>query len=362
MSVKIPVFLRPPRVLLAILTTLPMLGHAEEIQVADPVQLQAALSKLKKGTVIKIGPGDYPGGLTVTRIENLTIAALDPKHPPHFKGGACAWQFSRCPGLTLRHLRLSGQTANGLNLDDGGDLKNPVKDTTLEHLDISDIGPRGNHDGIKCSGLDSLIIRHCTLTGWGGQGIDLVGCHHTTITDCAFTGKAGFTATAGIQIKGGSSHVTVEKCHFTNAGERPLNLGGSTDPAYFRPLGAKHEASQIIVRDNTIEGSLCSAAFVGVDGAEFTGNTLLFPDKWIFRILQENQDPQLSPSRNVLIQSNRIIFHRSKIQTEINIGPGTSPDTFRFEKNQWFAEDRPQSSQPMLPTREKEGHYGIDPR
>ena len=67
--------------------------------------------------------------------------------------------------------------------------------------------------------------------------------------------------------------------------QRPLNLGGSTDPAYFRPPGAKHEASQIIVRGNTIEGGLCSAAFVGVDGAEFTGNTLLFPGKWIFRIL-----------------------------------------------------------------------------
>ncbi len=359
---KIPTTFRPPHILLAILAALLIPTFAEEIQVTNAAQLQAALSKLKNGTVIKIGPGDYPGGHSVEHIENLTVEALDPRDPPHFKGGACAWQFSRCPGLTLRHLRMSNQTANGLNFDDGGDFKNSVKGITLEHIDVSDIGPRGNHDGIKCSGLDSLTVRHCTLTGWGGQGIDLVGCHHTTITQCTFTGKAGFTATAGVQIKGGSSHVTVEKCHFTNAGERPLNIGGSTDPAYFRPPGAKHEASQIIVRDNTVEGSLCSAAFVGVDGAEFIGNTLLFPGKWIFRILQESQDPQFTPCRNVLIQANRIIFHRSQIQTEINIGPGTAPDTFRFEKNQWFAEDRPQSSQPMLPTREKEGRYGIDPR
>jgi hypothetical protein len=40
-----------------------------------------------------------------------------------------------------------------LNLDDGGDLANPVTGITIEHVEISDIGPKGNHDGIKCSGL-----------------------------------------------------------------------------------------------------------------------------------------------------------------------------------------------------------------
>jgi hypothetical protein len=39
----------------------------------------------------------------------VTITALDPEDPPHFKGGANAWHFSCCEGLTLRHLRISGQ-------------------------------------------------------------------------------------------------------------------------------------------------------------------------------------------------------------------------------------------------------------
>lgn len=313
---------------------------------------------LKPGTTLKISPGEYPGGYTVSGIEKLTIEALDPKHPPVFKGGPAGFHFSRCKDLTLRNLRLSGQSVNGINLDDGGDLARPVTGVTLERIEISDVGPMGNHDAIKCSGLDRATIRDCTITGWGGQGIDFVGCHRSLITGCRFTGKEGFSASAGIQLKGGSSDIVVEKCHFMNAGERAINLGGSTGLPYFRPSGAKHEAARIIVRNNVIEGSLCSAAFVGVDGAEFISNSIKYPGKWIFRILQETQDASFAPCRNVLVKGNRIIFRRAQVQTDVNIGGGTAPETFRFESNHWLAEDRPQASKPRLPVDEKDGTYG----
>ncbi len=350
---------------LSLITVLLFVGShafAKEIVVRDAESLRSALPSLKSGDTLKVAPGDYPGGHQIMNLTDLTIEALDAENPPHFKGGANGWQFSRCSGLTLRNLRISGQTGNGLNLDDGGDLANPVTGITLDHIEVSDIGPSGNHDGIKCSGLDKLTIRDCTITGWGGQGIDFVGCHHSLITGCRFIGKEGFMASAGIQLKGGTSDVIVEKCRFTDAGERPLNLGGSTGLPYFRPQGAKFEAARLIARDNVIEGSLCAAAFVGVDGAEFSGNTILFPTKWIFRILQETNEPGFVPCRNVVVRDNRIVFRRSQVQTEVNVGGGTSPESFRFEKNHWFDEDKPQSSKPKLPAAEQDGVYGTDPR
>ncbi len=334
------------------------LARADVVVVRDADSLRSALRELKPSTTLRVGSGVYPGGHSVIGIEKLTIEAFDSEQPPVFKGGATAFQFSRCHELTLRHLRITGQSINGLNLDDGGNLANPVLGITLDHIDVSDIGPKGNCDAIKCSGLNKATIRDCTITGWGGQGIDFVGCHQSLITGCRFVGNEGFSASAGIQLKGGTSDVTVEKCHFINAGERPLNLGGSTGMAYFRPQGAKYEATRLLVRDNIIEGSLCSAAFVGVDGAEFTGNTLMYPSKWIFRILQETTDPGFCPCRNVLIQDNRITFRRFQVQTEINIGGGTSPETFQFANNHWLAEDKPQASKPKLPTEEKNGVYG----
>lgn len=338
------------------------LASSAEFVVHTPEELSAALVKLADGDTLKIAPGEYPGGHRVGGIAKLTITAFDPENPPVFVGGANAWHFSRCPGLTVMSLKTRGQTANGFNLDDGGDGGNPVDGITLAHLEIREVGPRGNHDGIKGSGLVNLTIRDCHLEGWGGQGIDLVGCHRSLITGCRFVGKEGFSASAGVQLKGGSSEITVEKCHFKNAGERPLNLGGSTGLDYFRPPGSKHEAAKLVARGNVIEGGLCAAAFVGVDGAEFSNNTILFPARWIFRILQETDDPGFTPCRNVRIVGNRIVFRRSEIRADVNVGGGAAPESFVFEGNRWFAEDRPGASKPQLPVEEKGGVYGEDPR
>lgn len=156
--------------------------------------------------------------------------------------------------------------------------------------------------------------------------------------------------------------MTIEKSQFVNAGQRPINAGGSTGLKYFRPLGAKFEAREVIIRGNVISGSLCACAFTGVDGAEFSGNTILFPEKWVFRILQETTEEGFVPCRKVLLENNAIVFRRAQVGTEVNIGAMTAPETFRFVKNRWFAEDRPDRSKPTLPTDEQDGSYGVDPR
>lgn len=337
-------------------------GEGSEMIVRSDQELRAALVDLKASSTIKIAPGVYKGGLSVREVERLTIVGLDPNNPPHFQGGVNAWHFSLCERLTVQHIRISGQSGNGLNIDDGGGTHSPVRNLSIENVEVSDIGPKGNHDGIKCSGLQAFTIKNCVIQGWGGQGIDCVGCHDGLITDCSFTGKADFSATAAVQLKGGTSSVIVEKCRFVKAGDRPLNIGGSTDLEYFRPRDAKHEASRIVVRSNQIEGGPCAAAFVGVDGAEFYNNTILYPEKWVFRILQENRSEGFVACRNVVIKDNQIVFRRAQVQIDINIGPDTDPSSFRFEGNRWFAEDRPQASKPRLPVDETNATWGQDPR
>ena len=344
------------RILLALLLSGPLAAATHEVN--SPAGLSAALRGLKAGDVVKIAPGDYPAGHFVSGIANLTIEARDPANPPHFKGGKEAWHFSRCPGLTLRQLKVSGQSANGFNLDDGGERGQPVTKVLLEGLEVSDIGPHGNFDAIKCSGLQDLTIRNCTISGWGGQAIDFVGCRKSLITGCVFTGKPGFSQHTGPQFKGGCEDIVIEKCRFKDAGQRPIQAGGSTGMDYFRPPGAKYEARRITIRDNTIEGGMCAAAFTGVDGAEFAGNTVRHPEKWIFRILQETKAEGFPPCRNVVVSGNSFVFQRAKVREEINIGPDTAPETFRFENNRWLAEDKPAASAPKLPVAEKSGTYG----
>lgn len=341
----------------------PFVLHAGiTVTVSNDDELRKALAGIKEETVLKIEPGDYRGGWSVRGVTDLTVEGANPKDPPHFKGGNTAWHFSKCPGLTLRHLKVSGQKHNGINIDDGGDLKNPVTQVSVSNLSICNIGPRGNFDALKCSGVDNLQISNCEFSGWGGQAIDFVGCHKALISHCHFSGKPGYSQTTGPQFKGGSSDIIIEHCVMERAGMRPVQAGGSTGMAYFRPPGAKYEARNITIRNNIFIGGMCAVTFTGVDGAEFTRNTVINPDKWVLRILQETTAPGFPPCRKVNFHHNIIVFERAKVRGVVNIGAKTAPETFRFHHNLWFASDSPARSKPRLPVKETDSIYGVDPR
>lgn len=343
--------------ILFLLVSCPVL-RAGVIEVRNGDELRKVLGSLKDGDVLKIAPGKYPPGHTVSGVSNLTVEALDKDDRPVFEGGNQAWHFIRTPGLKIRNLIIRGQKTNGINMDDGGKMDQPVEDVLIEGVSVEDIGPKGNFDGIKCSGLKGLVIRDCEISGWGGQAIDFVGCREALITGCKITGKEGFSQHTGPQFKGGCENVTIEKCRFINAGERPVQAGGSTGVDFMRPPGVKYEARRIYIRDNVFEGGMCAVAFTGVTEAEFTGNKVNRPEKWIFRILQETNARGFKPCGDVKITGNEFVFRRENVGIEINIGPGTSPETFVFENNRWLAEDKPSRSKPKLPVEEKGGVYG----
>ena len=336
-----------------------MLGKAfgKEIEVRNGKELKQAVANLADGDVLTIYPGKYPAGNMVRGISGLTISGSDPENRPVFEGGNEAWHFTRTPGLTLKNIVARGQKGNGINLDDGGKLDEPVTGVTIENVLTEDTGPKGNFDGMKCSGLSGLTIRNCEVAGWGGQAIDFVGCKDSLITGCTFRGKKGFSQNTGPQFKGGSEGIVVEKCKFVDAGERPIQVGGSTGMAFFRPLGAKYEARDITIRDNVIEGGVCATAFTGATDVEFVGNKIVRPEKWIFRILQETKEEGFLPCGNVRITGNQIVFRREDVSQELNIGAGTAPETFVFKNNVWHAEDAPGKSKPNLPVEETGGVY-----
>ena len=335
------------------------LGEAcgKDIEVRNGKELKQAVSNLADGDVVTIFPGKYPAGNMVSGVSDLTIKGSDPKNRPVFEGGNEAWHFTRTPGLTLKNIVARGQKGNGINLDDGGKLDEPVCGVTIENVVTEDTGPKGNFDGIKCSGLSGLTIRNCGVAGWGGQAIDFVGCKDSLITGCVFTGKEGFSQNTGPQLKGGSEGIVIEKCRFVNAGERPIQVGGSTGMAFFRPLGAKYEARDITIRDNVIEGGVCATAFTGATDVDFVGNRIVRPVKWIFRILQETKEEGFLPCGDVRIIGNEIIFRREDVSHELNIGAGTAPESFVFKDNVWHAEDAPGKSKPKLPVSETGGVY-----
>ena len=338
------------------------------ITVADSDGLRRALARAVPGTTIRIAPGTFRGGLSASGLRGqpgkpIILTAADPGRPPVIEGGGSGLHLSDPAYVELHGLVVAKVRGNGLNIDDGGSYDSPAHHILLKGLVIRDIGPGGNRDGIKLSGVDDFRVEDCTIErrGSGGSGIDMVGCHRGTITGCAFRHTDEISGN-GVQAKGGSREVRIAGCRFEHAGSRAINLGGSTGLAFFRPRPQGYEARDITVEDCIFIGSMAPVAFVGVDGAEVRHNTIYRPRRDALRILQETTGPGFVPSRNGRFTDNLIAFRSAEMTLPVNIGPGTAPETFALARNAWYCLDAPERSRPVLPIAEAEGIYGVDPR
>lgn len=332
---------------------------AAEVRVADSAALRRAIGQLVPGTTLLLAPGVYEGDVFVYSVAGteqapIVIQGADPNDPPVFRRGGTALHLSDCRYMTLRNLRVEGFPGNGINVDDGSTFATPSHHIVLENLTILETGPKGNHDALKMSGVDDFTVRRCHFEAWGGSGIDMVGCHRGVVEDCTFVGRAGFSQDNGVQLKGGTQDVLVQSCLFTNAGQRAINLGGSTGLQFFRPNVQDFEAKNITIAGNRFIGSAAPVAWVTANGGHVHHNTIVLPDKWVLRILQETSDPRFKPCHSGLFEHN-LIFFDSRVQIFVNVGPRTAPETFVFRHNVWC--DTEGARVPSLPVPETDGVY-----
>jgi hypothetical protein len=348
------------------------LSAAEIKRVSNSNGLERAVALARPGSTILLHPGDYIldlnfRGVHGTAKESIIIAADNPAKPPRFIGKREPLHFNECSYLELENLIIEGASDNGLNMDDAGNPDKPTHHITLRNIVVRDIGPKGNHDAFKLSGVDDFLVENCTFERWGsgeGSAIDMVGCHRGTIAGCTFR-KGGANA---VQMKGGSSDITIRKCRFEDAGERAVSMGGFTENNFFRPRlkempeKGKYETKNITVEGCTFVGGEAAVAFVGVDGAIVRYNTIYRPEKFALRILQEKTGDGFLACRNGVFERNIVVFRSgSWVDGGVNIGPDTEPKTFKFAENLWYCEDQPEKSAPQLPAVEKDGVIGKNP-
>lgn len=347
----------------AIVFAFPLSVQSGEINVSDAAGLRNAVASAQPGTTILLAPGNYGAGFNFTNVRGtpgrpVVIEGASPDELPLFSGGKEAIHLSDCNHLVLRNLKVSGCSANGINCDDGGSFDTPSEGMVFDGITITDIGPEGNCDGIKLSGLKNFLVTDCRFNGWGGAGIDMVGCREGVIKNSQFTGKEGFSQTTGIQAKGGTEKIRISGNFFHDAGARAINLGGSTGNRYFRPALRDFEAKDLEVLGNYFVGGEAALAYTTSVDCVVRHNTIIHPRKWIFRILQERSLDDFQSCRNGVFEENLIVFDK-RVDTFVNVGGGTQPETFTIRGNAWFCSD--DTRRPSLPVEETGGVYQIDP-
>jgi hypothetical protein len=338
--------------------------------------IEGAAGSAVPGMAIVVHEGTYAGGQYVANLTGLESAPIwiggaAGEARPVITGGTNGIQFSRARYVIVHDLEVTDASANGINCDDGGDYANDqaAHHIVFRDLYIHNIGGTGNQDCLKLSGLNEYFVLDSELSfcggGGSGSGIDHVGCHHGLIARNYLHDNAG----NAVQTKGGSEDIEIRWNRITDGGERALNMGGSTGFTYFRPPLSDSlpnaEARDIRAVANLIEGATTPIAFVGCIDCLAVNNTIIDPDRWLLRILQ---DTTTTPPYNFeacggnTVVNNIFYYDKSALSSEtVNIGQGTAPETFTFTTNLWYAHNNPSQSQPVLPVVETGGIYGEDP-
>lgn len=330
---------------------------------------------ISPGTAVVVHAGTYPGG---SYLENLRGSADAPiwiggatgEARPVIEGGGEAMHLVQPRYLVIHDLEVRNTTSNGINCDDGGETADPeaARFVVFRDLDIHDVGGDGNQDCLKLSGLNDYWVLSSRFARCGGamsgSGIDHVGCHRGLIAGCRFEENSG----NAVQCKGGSADIDIVRCVFDRPGERAVNMGGSTGFEYFRPPltpdAPNAEARRIRVQANLMLGGTAALAFVGCVDCLAAHNTIVSPSRWLIRILQETVSGSgyvFEPCRDNAVVNNIFFFERAVISTHVNVGANTSPETFSFAGNLWFAFDDPARSAPSLPAAESGGLSGQNP-
>ena len=327
---------------------------------ANPAQAAAVAMP---GDTILLHQAIYSGPYFITNLKGtpnawITIKGIN-RDQVVFQGGSEALHFTDPEYVYVSNFTITGQSGNGMNIDDGGTFATPAKHMIIDNCVFHDMAASGNNDMLKLSGLDSFTVSNCRFENGsaGGSGIDMVGCHYGLFIKNQFINQGSNS----IQAKGGSSNIHIERNHFTNGGQRSINLGGSTGAAFFRPTNANYEAKDLLVTANIFEGSDAPVAFVGCRNVRVINNTIIQPVVWIMRILQESSDTSfyLSSANNTF--SNNIVIVTNTLRADVNIGPYTSPSTFTFANNLWYNFQNTNWNGPQLPSTETGGIVKLNP-
>ncbi|HRP03039.1 MAG TPA: T9SS type A sorting domain-containing protein [Candidatus Kapabacteria bacterium] len=334
-----------------------IVGNSELYQ-----NIQEAFVSAESGDTIFVRSGVYSGGMFVnnySKINNDYIYIIGENDKEVIiRGGNTAIQFSEISNVFIKNIIFEQQKYNAVNIDDGGTFDTPASRFIITNCTFRDMDASDNNDLLKLSGLDTFVVENCIFENGsaGGSGIDMVGCHKGRIESNVFR-NMGSNA---IQAKGGTQYILIYRNFFENCGQRSLNLGGSTSLAYFRPLDAKFEAADLAVWSNIFIGSISPINFVGSIRVDVTNNTIIKPENWVIRILQETVDESRFYKCGQGKFENNIVY-LPQLKTETNIGPNTAPDEFVFANNFWYNYENPNWQGPFLPTIDKTQIINIDP-
>ena len=141
---------------LIFMTLLSLTAQARILEIGSGAAYQAlaaAAADAMPGDTIMYLAGEYAGGEFVANLQGSPDAWIllmaEPGKTVHLRGGSSAIQFTDPAYLHIRGLSFSGQTGNGMNIDDGGSYDTPAHNLIIEDCSWNGNDTTGNNDLLK---------------------------------------------------------------------------------------------------------------------------------------------------------------------------------------------------------------------
>lgn len=312
--------------------------------------------RLRPGDEIILMPGQHRPAvlddLHGTAAQPITIRGLDPDYPSVIEAEREGIRLRRPRHVIIRNLRITGASINGITLNDEVDGRTPEHEESMvpfghvviDSVTIERTGPSGRRHAISAAGLEQITIRDCRFMGWGGAAIELVAIHNATVRDCELRGRTGFSQLAGIQVRAGSDHIVIERCHLIDAGAVAIVIGGASDVGEFRlsreedmTPGSVFEARRVQVRQCLIHGGDTPVAFIKCIDSRFASNTIVRPRRWAYLVHDEPREPMFGSMRRCAFGSNLIVWEPGDLEAFSFAAEGVSTDGLALEQNLWWS-------------------------
>ena len=155
--------------IVALLLVVGVCAHARTLHVgtgrtyANPA---LASREAQPGDTILIHEGTYNSAYFIEELHGTAEAWITIRGEGAvtvFTGSSESMHFTDCTYLIIENLKVTGQTGNGMNIDDGGTIETPSHHIILRGIIFSHIAATGNNDLLKLSGLDSFHIYNCNF-------------------------------------------------------------------------------------------------------------------------------------------------------------------------------------------------------
>lgn len=328
---------------------------AGRVEVGNTEALKQALHKATPGTRIILAGGKYKGGLWAGKVRGapgapIVVAAKDDRNPPIFQGGRMGFEMAQSSYVVLDGLVVEAAEVNNIQFWNSHHI-------IVKNCISRNIKGKGNCDGIKLTAVSDFLLYNCTVANWGAEGsaVDMVGCARGLIMKCHFeyVQVKGHTANT-IQPKCGSFNIGIYRCDFVDSAFRAIQFGGGIGPGrinrydHFGKLKETgYSGVDQVAMGNVIVKGEAAVAYCSVANCAFEYNSIFAPRKYVMRILFEGGE---KPTANNTFAHNLIMY--AGLESVVNVGPKTKPETFRFAENYWFNVRDPAKSIPKLPAAE----------